>query len=79
MNREIKFRGIREEFTGLLDKEGNEIYEGDLLELGNGETISVSFMSGKFLGIRQNGTTSLTSYYWNNAKIIGNIYEAVLS
>ena len=120
MNRQIKFRGIREEynpawhqsifrfgnllnnnsigevgydlshyeyakvkpetigqFTGLLDKEGNEIYEGDLLELANGETISVSFKSGKFLGIRKNGTTSLTSFYWIYAKIVGNIYETV--
>ena len=120
MNREIKFRGIREEynpawhqsifrfgnllnnnsigevgydlshyeyakvkpetigqFTGLLDKEGNEIYEGDLLELANGEIISVSFKSGKFLGIRKNGTTSLTSFYWIYAKIVGNIYETV--
>ena len=117
MNREIKFRGIREEynpawhqsvfrfgnllnsnsigevgydlshyeyakvkpetigqFTGLLDKEGNEIYEGDLLELANGETILVSFKSGKFLGIRKNGTVSLTSFYWIYSKIVGNCY-----
>lgn len=39
-------------FTGLLDKEGQEIYEGDILENENKRTFEVVWNEGGFFEIR---------------------------
>ncbi len=76
---------ILEQYTGLKDKNGKEIYEGDLLQLitfeggGGISAFSVEFENGCF-GINTNGEyLAELKYYIDmpfiSAEIIGNIHE----
>lgn len=76
--------GVLMEFTGLKDKNGKEIYEGDIVERKfSGNKAEIKFIDGQFcycdlvdnLSVRYPNCNDIRTLNNWGYEIIGNIYE----
>lgn len=64
------------EFTGLYDKNGVRIFEGDIVRADNGHIGYVVFRNGSFVKVCS-CHNSVNTFYGDNEAVIGNVHDGI--
>ena len=66
---------VFEQYTGLKDYNGKDVYEGDLIQDIDYGIMECKYLHGSFVWYSKNGFNIKLMNYIPNIEVIGNIYE----